>query len=256
MLLTGIIGYPLEKTFSPRMHNSAFNALGVDGLYIPLPVTEKNLAPVLKGLYTLGFQGVNVTTPHKQSVCKFLDGLHEEAAKVETVNTIIINHQTLTGYNTDIFGFAESLRRLHIHVIGRSVLLIGAGGVARTCAYILQTMSFAHLFVTNRNKEKGHLCAAQFGGEFIALDVIDEVVPHSDLIINATSVNVQRCILPLMKPGATYYDLNYKFRLLKKKGVKVYNGLLMLVLQGAKAFSLWTGKTVPIEIMKQEVGLL
>lgn len=254
MLLTGIIGYPLERTFSPCMHNGAFKALGINGVYVPLSVTSNDLVPALKGLRALGFRGVNVTAPHKQRVCELLTDLHEEAAEIRSVNTIIADHTRLTGYNTDIFGFRESLRNLHIAVAG-SVLLIGAGGAARACAHVVQASGGAELLVANRNRERGRQCASHFQSGFVALESIGKVIPRSDLVINATSVNMQRCVLPLMKKGAVYYDINYQYRLFQAKNVKVFNGLLMLAWQGAKAFSLWTGQAMPIEIMKQKVGL-
>lgn len=255
MLLTGIIGYPIRATLSPRMHNSAFKRLGIEGLYMPLSVTSGKLAQALKGLCLLGFRGVNVTMPHKQSVCTLLDELDEEAARVGAVNTILVNHNTLTGYNTDIFGFKESLHRLRISVNDRTVLLIGAGGVARSCGYVLGTMRSRQRYITNRDENKGRRYAKRFNSEFITFDNIDAIAPRSDLIINATSVNMQRQIVPLMKHGAVFYDINYTFRPLKKRGVRIHNGLLMLVLQGAKAFSLWTGARMPIGVMKQKVGL-
>jgi shikimate dehydrogenase len=137
LLVTGIIGYPLKTTFSPPMHNAAFKALGIEGKYVQLPVKEEKLKEAVYGMSALGFRGFNVTIPYKKKVMKYLDEISPDALSVDAVNTVLIEKDKLTGFNTDIYGFEESLNKYKISLNNKKVMLIGAGGVAYACSYII-----------------------------------------------------------------------------------------------------------------------
>jgi len=248
------MGYPLETTLSPRMHHAAFKELGIDGVYIRMPVVEERLKEATLGLRALGFRGVNVTVPHKERIVEHLDDIAEEVKKVGAVNTILVEDDKLVGHNTDIHGFKESLTEYKIDIADKDLLIIGAGGAARACACVLHSMTPRRFIVTDTILERARVVSNLFDAEIVAHDKIEDIVPEMDVVINATPADLQEVTLPVMKRGAVYYDMNYKFRTLKREDIKIVNGLLMLVLQGASSFRLWTGKGAPIEVMKKAVG--
>jgi shikimate dehydrogenase len=254
LLVTGIIGYPLKITLSPPMHNAAFKALGIDGIYVQLPVKEEKLKKAVYGLQALGFRGFNITIPYKKEIMEYLDEISIDATSVDAVNTVLIEENKLKGFNTDIYGFAESLKEYRIDIKNKKVMLIGAGGVAYACSYIINKRAPSRFIITDIIKEKAEVLAQIYQMDIISLEDLEKLTPDSDIILNATPVDLQSKILPLMKKDSVYYDINYKFKVKKKKGVKVVNGSLMLILQGARAFTIWTGKKAPVEVMKKAIG--
>jgi shikimate dehydrogenase len=254
VLVTGIIGYPLKTTFSPPMHNAAFEALNLEGKYVQLPVKEENLKEAVYGLLALNFRGFNVTIPYKKKVMKYLDEISKEAASIEAVNTVLIDEGKLIGFNTDTYGFEESLNKYKINLTDKKVMLIGAGGVAYACSYVINKKNPSNFIITDIIEEKVEKLAEIYQADIIPSEKVDKLASEADIILNATPVDLQDKILPLMKENSVYYDINYKFQIQEQKGVKVVNGSLMLILQGARAFTIWTGKDAPIEIMKEAIG--
>jgi shikimate dehydrogenase len=165
--LIGLIGWPVEHSFSPAMHNAAAADLGLDFVYVALPVRPGDVETAVRGLAALGFRGVNVTIPHKQAVMPFLHEIAAGARAIGAVNTIVVNRgqfavgsgqgavdsgqwtgersqssiftlqssSKLVGYNTDWSGFLADLTARGVEVDGRSCLILGAGGSARGVAY-------------------------------------------------------------------------------------------------------------------------
>jgi shikimate dehydrogenase len=254
LLVTGIIGYPLKTTFSPPMHNAAFKKLGIDGVYVQLPVKEEKLQEAVHGLTALGFRGFNVTIPYKKDVMEYLDEISIEATAIDAVNTVLIEEDKLKGFNTDIYGFEESLNKYEIDLAGKKVLLIGAGGVAYACSYIIDKKKPSSFIITDIIEEKAENLADIYQADVIESEKVENTASDSDIILNATPVDLQDTILPLLKENSVYYDINYKFKVKEQKGVKVVNGSLMLILQGARAFTIWTDRDAPIEVMKKAIG--
>jgi shikimate dehydrogenase len=151
--LIGLIGWPVSHSFSPAMHNAAAADLGLDFVYVAMPVHPDDVETAVRGLPALGFRGFNVTVPHKQAVMPFLDEIEAGAKAIGAVNTIVISKQysvnseqsptpnpqspipSLTGYNTDWSGFLADLEGMNVEVSSRSCLVLGAGGSARAVAY-------------------------------------------------------------------------------------------------------------------------
>ena len=123
-MLTGLIGYPIEKTPSPAMHNAAYKYLGIDGRYVRLAVKRNALKSAIKDLIRSGFQGVNITIPYKQAVLEYLDSMSKTAIKINAVNTIMIKNGRLIGENTDVDGFQRSLAYHHVKIRDKRILLI------------------------------------------------------------------------------------------------------------------------------------
>ena len=273
--IVGLIGWPVSHSVSPAMHNAAFDALGLDWRYVPLPVDASNPARIrdaVRGLPALGLRGANVTVPHKQNVIPLLDELTPAAATIAAVNTIVVRDDgTLLGDNTDARGFIADLRDHAVDSAGRTVLMLGAGGSARAIAFGLAEAGAASIRILNRTATKAEELATTIGAQFPACRVAHGTLPDdvsamaaaADLIVNTTSLgmspNVETSPWPDglgFDPAQTVYDLVYnppQTRLLAKAatdGATAINGLGMLIWQGALAFELWTGSMPPVDIMR------
>lgn len=272
--LVGLIGWPVSHSVSPAMHNAAFDALGLDWRYVPLPVDVRNLqnvADAVHGLKALGLRGANVTVPHKQHVMPLIDELTPAAATIGAVNTIVVREDgSLLGDNTDARGFIADLRDHTVDPRGRRVLVLGAGGSARAVAFGLADAGAAAVTILNRTRAKADELAATIGAQFTGCRVSSGVLPDAigadadaDLIVNTTSLgmtpNTDTSPWPDglgFAPGQTVYDLVYnppQTRLLAAAaahGANAVNGLGMLIWQGALAFQLWTGLMPPVDVMR------
>jgi shikimate dehydrogenase len=274
--ICGIIGDPVEHSLSPAMHNAAFNKLGLDYIYLPFHVTAKNLAGAVTGLKSLNFRGMNVTIPHKISVIPLLDELEPLAGKIGAVNTIVNDNGHLKGYNTDAGGFLKSLDEKGIDSAGKTIVILGAGGVSRAVLFTLAERG-ADLIILNRSKEmewaeKLGANISQFSKNKIRTMELNNanlksVLKTADILVNATSVGMSPntdTLVPqeLFRPELTVFDVIYnpvKTRLLEeaeKAGAVIIGGLDMLVWQGALAFELWTGVKAPHTTMKNTAAKL
>jgi shikimate dehydrogenase len=257
----GVIGWPIEHTLSPVIHNAAFVALGMDWVYVPLPVATARLPAALDGLGALGFAGANVTMPHKTRSADLVPNLSHDARLLRAVNTIVVGTDGLAGHNTDALGFERFLREdTGFDPSGRAALLFGAGGGARACSLALSRGGLAELSVAVREPSRGEDLRATLEGSGTALRVvsIDDVPEvHADLIVNATPLGVhgERLPLPSLVPGVVGVDLLYRpsatpFQAeIREGGGSVFGGLGLLLHQAAISFELWTGQTPPLSVM-------
>jgi shikimate dehydrogenase len=259
--MVGVIGWPIEHTLSPVIHNAAFVALGMDWVYVPLPVATARLSAALDGLGALGFAGANVTMPHKTRSAELVPDLSNDARLLRAVNTIVVGTDGLAGHNTDALGFERFLREdTGFDPSGRAALLFGAGGGARACALALSRGGLAKLSVAVREPSRGEDLRATLEGSGTALRVvsIDDVSEvHADLIVNATPLGVhgERLPLPSLVPGVVGIDLLYRpsatpFQAeIREGGGSVFGGLGLLLHQAAISFELWTGQIPPLSVM-------
>ena len=251
------------------MHNAAFETLGLDWAYVPLPVAPERVGEAVAGLRALSFAGANVTVPHKQTVMPYLDELTPTAKAVGAVNTIVVREDgRLLGDTTDGYGFLQDLAE-HGVGIPRRVLVIGSGGAARSVVYALCEAG-ADVTVCARDRGKAEeLCRAvsaalsgSRGRPSAALlpAGLGEAAAEAELVVNATSLGLREGdALPwrpdvLFRPGQVAYDLIYNretefLNLASQQGAHAIGGLAMLVHQGARSFELWTGVAAPVEIM-------
>ncbi len=257
----GVIGWPIEHTLSPVIHNAAFVALGMDWVYVPLPVATARLPAALDGLGALGFAGANVTMPHKTRAAELVPDLSHDARLLRAVNTIVVGTDGLAGHNTDALGFERFLREdTGFDPSGRAALLFGAGGGARACALALSRGGLAELSVAVREPSRGEDLRATLEGSgtamrVVSIDHVSEV--HADLIVNATPLGVhgERLPLPSLVPGVVGVDLLYRpsatpFQAeIGEGGGSVFGGLGLLLHQAAISFELWTGQTPPLSVM-------
>jgi len=268
----GIMGYPIEHSLSPIMHNAAFEALGISAVYVPLMVKPEDLGKATMSLRALNVSGVNVTIPHKGGVMEFLDELDASAKRIGAVNTIVHKNRKLYGYNTDGPGFLLSLRKDgHFDPAGKRAVIIGAGGAAAAAAISLAEAGARRIVIANRDKARAEVLAKRVKKHFeretlpIALDesrALYWLIKESDILVNATSVGLNPHDKLGLNPNVFHpklfvYDLVYRETALikqaKRKGLKTLDGLGMLVSQGARSFELFTGKRAPFRVMKNAV---
>ena len=268
--LLGVIGYPVEHSSSPAMHNAALARTELDFAYLPFAVPPDRVPEVPVAMRALGIRGLNVTVPHKVAVMEGLDEISEEARAIGAVNTIANRDGRLTGYNTDAEGVIASLRADGgLDVLPEAVALLGAGGAARAILYaLLQAGEVKVISLLNRTLEKAEALAADLDPDSRRVRVgtpgMGAAVRDAGLLINATSVGMHPgpAASPLPDPSVlhdrlTVLDIVYKprrTRLLaqaEEAGAATVDGLGMLVHQGARAFEIWTGVAPPVEEMKQ-----
>jgi len=267
----GLIGWPVEHSLSPAMHNAAFAALGLSWRYTLLPTPPEQLPDRLAQLVREGYRGANVTVPHKQAVLDCLDEISATARAIGAVNTLVVQDGRWLGHNTDAAGLVAALQEAGFEPRGRQALVLGAGGAARAVVYAL---AWAGCKVTlhNRTLER----AAELARDMQGLDLrapvtwaprtvalADLPLYRYDLLVNATPVGMwphsaaspwpERLPLP---SHWTVFDLVYnplETRLLQRAraaGARPVDGLGMLVGQGALAFEMWTGAPAPLETMR------
>ena len=271
--LTGILGYPVTHSVSPQMHNAAYTKLGLNYCYLPISVKPEDLERVLEGIRILGFAGVNVTIPHKEAVVTHLDEVTKIARLIGAVNVILIQEGHLIGYNTDGPGFIDSLREdAGFEVAGKRVVLLGAGGGAKSVALMLAQDGVKNLVISDLIYEKAeNLCEyinSHFGIAPYACpsksNELRKLIGSCDLLVNATPVGmhpkVNECPIEddyIIPGSAVVYDLVYNpletklLKLAKKNGAKAVSGIGMLIRQGALAFSLFTEQEAPVSAMKE-----
>ncbi len=269
--IVGLIGYPLGHSLSPAMHNAAFKHLGLNFVYLAMPVKPGDVERAVKSLIPLKITGVNVTVPYKEEVIKYLDKITGDAGLIKAVNTIHNTKGRLVGYNTDADGFITSLyREARVKPRGRDVLLIGAGGAGRAIGVKLAGEGVSSVLISDIDLKKAkalrrHIKKCFPGTEVhsIGAGEIRKVIKDVDMLVNATTVGMRRGDTPVVDPGWLHkgmfvYDVVYNIetRLLKearKKGLKTLGGLGMLVNQGALAFKIWTGRKAPVDVMRKAI---
>jgi len=153
--IVGLFGFPVEHTLSPSMHNAAFEALGLDYCYISFNVHPDNLRPAALAIRVLNIAGVNITIPHKEAIIPYLDELDREAELIGAVNTVLNKDGRLIGYNTDGRGFIRSLKEEGgLTPKGKVIMIIGAGGAARSIAFSLALEGAEKIFINDIISEK------------------------------------------------------------------------------------------------------
>ena len=217
--LVGIIGWPVAHSLSPRMHNAAFAALGLDWAYVPLPTPPDRLEDAVRGLAALGFAGANVTTPHKLAVTAFCE------TSVPSVNTLAVRDGRIEGSSTDA-AILDGLPAEH-------AVVLGDGGAAK---------AFLHALPAAR--------------QYARRGAWPPDVANADLVVNATSARDD--VLVELEAAQTLIDLPYPETATavsaRRTGARVLTGLEALVAQGAASFELWTGLDAPIDVMRDALG--
>lgn len=260
----GVIGFPIEHSLSPVMHNAAFAALGMsDWLYDAMSIPPDILRYGLQEPKNHGYIGINVTVPHKEAMLELVRP-DEIARAIGAVNTVDFRNNS--GTNTDADGLIDDLRAHDVPIAKQRVLVLGAGGAARAAVYGL-ARARAQVAIVNRTKSRAERLVAELsraaGIDGIAVMTLDEAVDWGmSLIINCTSaglhphVNQSPWIHNVPFPdGLTVYDTVYRpaktalMRQCSARGGRAIGGLGMLARQGARSFEIWTGVAPPVDVM-------
>jgi len=269
--VVGLIGHPVEHSFSPPMHNAAFQSLGMDWVYVAFDVNPKDLSSAIEGAKSLNIKGFNVTIPHKIEVMQYLDELDEVAELIGAVNTI--DFKNLKGYNTDGIGAVRAIEEVS-SIKDKNVVVAGAGGASRAISFYLAKFGASSLTILNRNADK----AQSLANDVLASDLIGDVKSDSiseindylsdaDILVDTTPLGMDPHINdePIATSENMHEDLvvfdavyNPNETVLIKQAIKagatpVY-GIKMLLYQGAESFKIWTGMDAPIDVMEDALN--
>lgn len=256
--VAAVIGDPVSHSRSPRLHNAAFAALGMDWVYVALHCPTGEAATALAAMETLGLAGMSVTMPHKEAVAGQLDHLDPLARRLAAVNCVVRSDDGLVGHNTDATGFAAWLAHEGHPVDGARVAVLGAGGAGRAVVAGALAAGAQEIVVINRSAGRAHEAVALDAGRCRQGQPGD--VATADIVVNATPVGMTGhpglpLDVDLLRPGQVVADLIYDpldtalVRAARDRGVVALNGLGMLVHQAADAFRLWTGVEPPLDVM-------
>ena len=259
-----VIGDPIDHSLSPVMHNFFLDKFKIIGEYCARQVKLNDLDDTINSFIDEGVTGINVTTPHKKNVLKFIDKFMPEAEAIGVVNTIKFENDKKIGHNTDAIGFQASLRILNYSVKHKNAIIFGAGGATRAVVVALIREECRRIIITNRNFEKARKLVEDFSQPFSKIEIMaiplnsEEIygmIASSQLLVNTTTVGMGNLINDSILPDANYlhkdllvYDLiyrPYKTRLIQQAesyNVPWINGLDMLILQGFESLKFWIGK--------------
>jgi shikimate dehydrogenase len=267
-----LIGHPVAHSLSGSMQQAAFDSLGVDATYELWDRPPIELSASVAELRADAFLGANVTIPHKERVVPMVDRLTEEAHATGAVNTITREGRKLVGHNTDVAGFKVGLDRLvGRQKMPRAAVVLGAGGGARAVVFELIREGFQRVIVFNRHLHRAEAMVKHFGRSASHMElrampwhesIIEAELAKTKVLVNATSVGMAGDVTPIpaeiLAPDLLVLDLIYaRTRLLRDAeaaGCLVADGELMLLNQGAAAFTLWTGQPAPLEIMAEALA--
>lgn len=253
--LLGLMGYPVEHTYSPQMHNYLSERYGLNYVYMALNTPPNLLKDAVYGLRALGFSGVNVTAPHKIEIMTYLDEIDEAARLYGSVNTVKNQDGKLIGYNADADGFYMSLLTEGVDVVGKDLLILGAGGASRPICVKFSKLGAKSITVLNRTQSRAEELA-----EFIKENCGYHIMTrreHSryDVVINTTSAGMEPDInscpiedFSFIDQDTAVADMIYNppetvfLRRAKEHGARItINGLGMLIYQGIIAYEIFTG---------------
>lgn len=270
MGIYGVIGYPISHSMSPLMHNTEFQAFGMESYYTAFSVHPDELKNAIDGIRALNIKGINVTIPHKVAVIDWLDEVDEEARLIGAVNTIINKNGRLIGSNTDGQGYLRSLLSVvNSSLTEKNMLVIGAGGAARAIVTSLARHGVKNIEITNRTMSKAeHLVQhikPYVSARSLTLNEAEERLSDYEIVINTTAVGMSPNVtqIPIrvdnLRKGTIVSDLIYNplttlfLKKAEEKGAITDNGVGMFVHQGALAFKKWTGIDPNIERMTKTV---
>ncbi len=276
-----VFGDPIEHSFSPALHNRAFDRMDYDAVYVAFKANEETIGDAIAAMRVLGISGASVTMPNKMACMGHLDEIDPTAKLIGSVNALVNTDGYIKGYNTDGFGCVSSFEHMGVQVKGGKMVLLGLGGaggaVALTAAY---ESGLAELSVFNRangkswnhaqeavdliNKETG--CKATLL-DLNNKDLLREEIASANMLMNTTNVGMGNSVGQSVIPDASYFhkdlvvqDAIYSpaktklLELAEEAGCKCTNGIAMLFYQGAKQFELWTGQKMPLSVEEFHLG--
>ena len=263
-----VIGDPIDHSLSPTIHNAAYRELKIECTYIAYRVIQGDLAAGIESLKKIKISGFNVTIPHKIEMMKYLDNVDENCKKIGAVNTVLNDDGILRGFNTDMDGFLEPIKRKEINIKNSKILLLGAGGAARAIVAGFQKEGADEIVIANRTKENGENLT-EFSkknglhARSIDIEKMDVLDSKFDFVVNASSLGLkgEKNVIPekFFNEETTVYDIVYKpiktdlINKAKEKNCEIIFGYEMLLGQAIRSFEIWLDKKAPYEAMKRSI---
>ncbi len=267
--LLAVIGDPVAHSLSPLMHNLALAHLGFDYRYMAFHIRPQQLSEAVRGFAAMGMRGFNATIPHKEALATLMDELSDEARHLKAVNTVAISDDgKLKGYNTDGYGFITDLHQgLGVDPAGRRVVVLGAGGACRAVLHALVEAGAAAITLANRTVARAETLAARFSTPSVPIEAVPlmgEKMPLEgcDLLVNVSSIGLhgerfEDLDLARLPASSAVYDVVYGNTPLlqdaRAQGLAAADGLGMLIHQGARAFEIWTGHNMPVDMVLEHL---
>ena len=286
--ILGVIGDPIEHTFSPAMHNAGLDALNLNYIYLPFHVKDERLGECIQGAKAMGIQGLNVTIPHKTNVIKHLDDIDSVASMIGAVNTIQFNFDennessnqnnetsvTTKGFNTDGYGCVRAIKE-KTSINNKKVTITGAGGAARAVAFQIASSGIDELSILNRNASKAKSLANDLGSNLseagiditinsYEIDNLKRELDSSDIFIDTTPIGMYPNVddkaiasADMLHEDLVVNDIVYtpmETSLIKealKANAEVVYGYKMLLYQGIRSFEIWLGRDAPVDVMEK-----
>ncbi len=260
-----VIGDPIDHSLSPAIQNAAFGFLGLDCTYIAYRIPKGELSDGIEALKKIQIAGFNVTIPHKVDMMEFLNDMDENCKTIGATNTVVNENGSLKGYNTDMDGFLDPIKKRNIECRDSDVLLVGAGGAARAVVAGFCKEKVHKITIANRTKEKAEKLikfAANLGieSDYTSLTDAGNITRNYKFIVNATSVGLKGSGSPISSNSITkdsiVYDLVYIpvetefIEQSKKQGATIIYGWEMLLGQAMRSFEIWTKRQAPYQAMK------
>ncbi|MFT5539451.1 MAG: shikimate dehydrogenase [Alphaproteobacteria bacterium] len=255
--LAGIMGWPVGHSLSPRLHNYWLDLHGIDGAFVPLPVAPEHFAHALRLLPLVGFQGVNITVPHKEAALEAIDIVEPIAHRIGAVNTVTVQADgALKGTNTDAAGFTAHLLATvpGFNAASGPCVVIGAGGAARAVAVALQDLGAGEIHIVNRTLARAEALALALGNSVRVIDWTGRVQALGDasLVVNTTTQGMigeppLDLGLDSLPPQTVVFDIVYNpletplLATARRRGNPVVDGLGMLLHQAVAGFEAWFG---------------
>ncbi len=255
----GIVAHPVIHSLSPPMQLAAFREHNINATFDRFNIAPEALADFIAQVRDEPINGLAVSLPHKESIIPLLDEITPTARAIGAVNTVYWQHERLWGDNTDAPGFWQAIESHAPDVTAlKKALVIGAGGAARAIVFILRLQGI-EVTIANRTRSRAEELATQFGAEATELDNVQS--RSFDLIVNSTSVGLKACKSPVSADfwqgfsgiafDAVFDPLVTKFLAdAKSAGADIITGETMLLYQGTRQFTIWTGKAAPVEVMR------
>ena len=261
-----VIGDPIDHSLSPNIHNAAFRHSKLDHTYIAYKIPAGELAAGIEALKAIKIAGFNVTIPHKIEMMKFLDEMDTTCKVIGAVNTVLNENGKLKGYNTDMIGFLDPIKKKNFTIKNSQVLLLGAGGAARAIITAMIKEKASKISIVNRTQENANKLAdfaKKIGGnvDTISMQEANKLITDYKFIINSTSIGMRNEPSPIstenIGKNSIVYDIVYQpintdlIKKSKENGATIIYGYEMLLSQAACSFEIWHKTEAPYDVMKK-----
>ena len=261
-----VIGDPIDHSLSPNIHNAAFRHLKLDHTYIAYKILAGELSAGVDALKAIKIAGFNVTIPHKIEMMKFLDEMDTTCKVIGAVNTVLNEDGKLKGYNTDMIGFLDPIKKRNLTIKDSQVLLLGAGGAARAIVTAMVKEKAGKITIVNRTLENANKLAEfakKIGGDvdIVSIHEANKLITDYKFIINSTSIGMRNepshISTENISKDSIVYDIVYQpintelIKKSKENGATIFYGYDMLLSQAACSFEIWHKTEAPYDVMKK-----